>query len=291
MSTPVVDAVAFVTLVPVCTAIPCFLNDFSSSADTASSSTGHNPREQFENGDRAAEAAEDRRELHADGAAAENDHRLRHFAQCDGLITGDDARAIDRNARNAPGRRAGGDHDLVGCRHALRVAVDHLDPSAPGDRRGAFDPFDLVLPEEELDALGEARDHFVLAGLHLVHVDADRALGDRDTPLLDVLDDLERVRVLEQRFGRNAAPDQARAAERILLLDDRDLQTQLRRTNGRDVAAGSSANHHNIEFARHVFSMGPMRGSRARAQAGQVTGAPEGCQASETRYNTGCSLP
>ena len=125
---------------------------------------------------------------------------------------------------------------------------------ASGDRRGALDPFDLVLLEQKLDALGQAGHDLVLARLHLVHVDADGAFADRDAPFLDVLNDLERVRVLEQRLGRNAAPDQAGAAERFLLLDDRHLQSQLRRANGRDVPAGSCANDHDIEFARHVIS-------------------------------------
>ena len=40
MVTPLSDAFALVTFVPVSTVMPCFLNDFSSSADTASSSTG-----------------------------------------------------------------------------------------------------------------------------------------------------------------------------------------------------------------------------------------------------------
>ena len=40
MVTPLGVEVAFVTFVPVSTVMPCFLNDFSSSADTASSSTG-----------------------------------------------------------------------------------------------------------------------------------------------------------------------------------------------------------------------------------------------------------
>ena len=40
-------------------------------------------------------------------------------------------------------------------------------------------------------------------------------------------DDLQRVRVLEQRLGGNAAPDQAGAAERLLLLDDGDLLAKL----------------------------------------------------------------
>jgi hypothetical protein len=48
------------------------------------------------------------------------------------------------------------------------------------------------------------------------------------------------VRVLEQRLGGNAAPDQAGAAERFLLLDHRRLQSKLRRANRGDVAAGAA---------------------------------------------------
>ena len=44
-----------------------------------------------------------------------------------------------------------------------------------GESRRAFDPGDLVLLEQELDALGEPADDLVLAGLHLRHVDGGRA--------------------------------------------------------------------------------------------------------------------
>ena len=149
-------------------------------------------------------------------------------------------------------------------------------------------------------------DDLVFARLHLIHVDADRAFADRDAPFLDVLHDLERVRVLEQRFRRNASPDQAGAAERFLFLDDGGPQSQLRRANGRDVSAGACADHHNIELVRHVISrlrahcayrFGAAghaygtEGCQATAPSGQqrnLLGAPKRCQATETRYNTGC---
>jgi hypothetical protein len=35
------------------------------------------------------------------------------------------------------------------------------------------------------------------------------------------------MRVLEERFGRNAAPDQARASERFLLLDNGHFPSEL----------------------------------------------------------------
>ena len=66
-STPFAPADAFVTFVPVRHLMPCLRNDFSSSADTASSSTGTKPRQQLDDRDLAPETAVDRRELHADG--------------------------------------------------------------------------------------------------------------------------------------------------------------------------------------------------------------------------------
>jgi hypothetical protein len=108
-----------------------------------------------------------------------------------------------------------------------------LDAELAGEPRGALDPVDLVLLEEHLDAAGEPGDHLVLARVHGGHVDADAGRGrPGEAPLLGGLRDLERVGVLEQRLGRNAAPDEAGAAERLLLLDDRHLQAELRGANG-----------------------------------------------------------
>ena len=54
-----------------------------------------------------------------------------------------------------------------------------LDAAVAGQPRRALDPVDLVLLEQELDALGQAGDDPVLAGVHLRHVDADGATGRR----------------------------------------------------------------------------------------------------------------
>ena len=84
--------------------------------------------------------------------------------------------------------------------------------------------------------------------------------ADRDAPLLRVLDDLQRMRVLEQRLGRDAAPQQARAAERLLLLDDGDLQTELRGADGGHVAAGAGADDDDVVFVQVSLSF--QRGER-----------------------------
>ena len=50
----------------------------------------------------------------------------------------------------------------------------------------------------------------------------------------------------------NAAPDEAGAAERLLPLDHRHLQPELRGANRRHVAARPRAHHHHVVFARHA---------------------------------------
>ncbi len=65
-------------------------------------------------------------------------------------------------------------------------------------------------------------------------------------PLLGAFHDLQRVGVLEKRFGGNAAPQQTGAAERLLLLDDGDFQPKLRCPDGRDIAAGAGADNDEI---------------------------------------------
>ena len=51
--------------------------------------------------------------------------------------------------------------------------------------------------------------------------------GNHHAPFLGLANDLQRVRMLEEGLGGNAAPDQTRAAERFLLLDDGDLLAKL----------------------------------------------------------------
>jgi hypothetical protein len=54
----------------------------------------------------------------------------------------------------------------------------------------------------------------------------------------------------EQRLGRDAPPIEADAAE-LLALDDRDVQAELRRANGSDIAAGAGAEDDKIVSIRH----------------------------------------
>src|SRR5438067_1774461 len=82
-------------------------------------------------------------------------------------------------------------------------------------------------------------------------IDADATGGNRKAPVLRVLHDLQRMRVFEQRLRRNAAPIQAGAAQRFLLLDDGRLEPELRGADRGDVAAGAGADHNHVVFVGH----------------------------------------
>src|SRR3954447_1706936 len=211
----------------------------------------HQPRQQLDDRDVTAEAAEDRREFDADRAAAHDGDRLRDRLHVDRFVTRDDPLAIDLDARHAARLRAGGDDDLLARGKRLLVAFGDLHRALAGDAPRSFDPVDLVLLEQELDAAGQSLDDLVLAGLYLVHVEGNGGLPEREAPFLPVLRDLERVRVLEQRLGRDAAPVQARAAEDGRAFDHGRLEADLRGADGGHVAARPRADDDNVVLVSH----------------------------------------
>src|SRR5439155_24771037 len=82
---------------------------------------------------------------------------------------------------------------------------------------------------------------------------AGRGVAERDAPVPGVPVGLQGVRMLEQRFGRDAAPQQARPAERPLFLDDGGFQPELRGANRGHIAAGPGADHNEVILPRHEW--------------------------------------
>ena len=172
-----------------------------------------------------------------------------------GFIARNDPRAIDLDPRDAPRRRSGRDDDFLSRSQGLGVAFEHINSALAREACGAFDPVDLVLLEQELDPFCQAGDDAILALLHLRHVDGDRRFADGDAPLLRVLHNLERVRMLEERLGGNASPKQAGAAQGLLFLDDGDFEAELGGADGGHVSAGTGADDHDVIFVRHSVSL------------------------------------
>ena len=153
--------------------MPCLRNDFSSSADTASSSTGTSRG----SSSRIVTSLPNRRKIDANSTPTAPLPRIAidfgTSRKCDRFVARDDALAIDLDARHAARRRSGRDDDLLARAQRLRLALEDIDAAVAGQPRRPLDPVDLVLLEQELDALGQPADDAVLPRLHLRHVDAD----------------------------------------------------------------------------------------------------------------------
>ena len=136
----------------------------------------------------------------------------------------------------------------------LAASVSLTAPSSPSDRdrarlvdaAGALERGDLVLPEQEGDALGRRVDHLALALHELGEVELRRA--DLDAVHGEIVARLlEQVRGLQQRLGRDAADIEAGAAEGRALLDHRHLHAELGGADRRHIAAGTGADHDEVE--------------------------------------------
>ena len=115
------------------------------------------------------EGVEDVGELAADRAGADDHDRLRRLLEDERLVGRDDGRLVQLEADLRQTADAGTGRDDDGFLRVvlLVLAVDRLDRDdvLAGKRSGPLDPRDLVLLEEELDALGvlqaTARDRFI----------------------------------------------------------------------------------------------------------------------------------
>src|SRR5690606_10685248 len=149
-------------------------------------------------------------------------------------------------------------------RLSVRVAgllvedLDAIDVVVAADEAPeALQPRDLVLAEQELDALGHPAHDRRLARLHLrdveahaVDVDAVRAVA--------LAHQLVSLAGSEQRLRRDAADVQAGSAERELAfvvapaLDAGDVHAELRGADRRDVAAGAGTDHDDVVDLGHA---------------------------------------
>ena len=144
--------------------------------------------------------------------------------------------------------------------------VTDLDLAGLGDRAPALEPVDLVLLEQELDALRVAVDGFLLVGQHLFPVDV-RA-QNLEAHLGEVLFGLvQHLGGVQKRLGRDAADVQAGAAQGAAALDAGGLQAKLCAADGADIAAGAAADYDDV-IACHgsgPFVVGRVGGGSAPA--------------------------
>ena len=121
----------------------------------------------------------------------------------------------------------------------------HIDRARGLDRALPDKGVDLVLLEEKANAIDIGGDGVVLVLHHRGKIEL-RLAGDH-AKASEIMQGLgEFLGCLEQRLRGNAADVEAGSAMRLALLDNRDLETELRRPDRADIAAGTSADNDEI---------------------------------------------
>ena len=190
------------------------------------------------------EALEDRGELAADDAAAEDDEPAWHLALRQEARRVDAARRVDPFDRRAKRKRAGGDD---------RAPEDDVLPALDGDRVRVpeapfpLDPLDSVRLEEARDAVRHLLDDGRLPLVRRREVELGRPDPDAESRE-GLLGLLEGERRLHPGLRRDAADAEAGAAERRLLLDAHGRSAELRGANRRRVPARPAAEDGDVAF-------------------------------------------
>ena len=212
---------------------------------------GQHAVEEFHHRYLGAEPAPHRAELEPDHAGADHQQMLRHLAEHQRAGRGDDALLVDLDAFQARHVGTGGDDDGFGVeRLHLAVGAGDFDLAGDGDTAGAEISIDLVLLEQEVDALDVAVDALVLERHHRGEIELGR--GDADAHFAEAMAGLlEQFGGVQQRLRRDAADIEAGAAEGRALFNDGGLQAQLGRADGADIAAGTGADDDEVVFVSH----------------------------------------
>src|SRR5262249_39944827 len=189
-------------------------------------------------------------EFDADGAGARDDDAGGQVIFHDLLFVSDDALAQLRTGDKARGRTRGDDavFKLDGL-FAARVQL-HVQRVRVSERRPAFVFVNLVLLHQEAHAFDAAVGHLPASAVCFAIIEVDRPFDIDAEGLGFVLEDVNQLRVAEQRLGWDASDIEANAAP-ILFFDDSRLQPELSGADGRYVTAWPRAQHDNIVLFRH----------------------------------------
>src|SRR2546423_2799261 len=120
-----------------------------------------------------------------DDARPDHQQPLRHLGEHQRAGRGHDRVLVDVDAREPGHVRAGGDDDALGLQPLLvAVAERHTHPAGAEDGRAAVNGIDLVLLEQEGDAVDIAFDALVLERQHLGQIELRGGLDAHGGPAL-----------------------------------------------------------------------------------------------------------
>ncbi len=184
-------------------------------------------------------------EFHADRAGADDQKRFRDRLGDHRFLVGPYQLAVGFEPGQRAGPRAGRQHDMrrgeIG--HGFAVLRDG-NFAFTGEPGFAIEHGDLVLAHQMRDAVRQLLGDRTRAGDDLL-----RIIGDvfrREAELVEMMQQVINLGGAQQRFGRDAAPVEADAAE-LVALDQRRLHAELRGADCRDIAARTAADHDQVK--------------------------------------------
>ena len=204
----------------------------------------HDARQEFNNRDFGSVAAEDRGELDADCAGADDEEGFRYLGDGENFDVGEDA-VVGREAKDGFGGGAGGQDDVLGLELAPGAVGGEGEGveaafGRAGERGESGDDGDLVFLHQKSEALGVLVDDGGFALEDVVPVEL-RGGDVVDAELGGVLEVVPDFCVEEQGLGGDAADVEAGAAEDAVFLNECNFEAELSAANGRGVAGGAAA--------------------------------------------------
>ena len=205
---------------------------------------GNQPRQHFDNRDLGPEAVEDRRELHAHRARADDRHRFRNagpFQDFDVCQNGCGVRL--ETGQHARFRTRGNDN-VFGFECLRFAAFAHFHLAAALECGKAVNGVDLVLLHQEFDALGVLAHNFALAVEDARIIDA-RVIAVKSL-LFRMREVLPHIGGVQERLGGDAADVEAGAPELVVFFDNGRFEAVLPGADRGGVAAGTASDHDEI---------------------------------------------
>src|SRR5690242_679885 len=212
---------------------------------------GDYARQHLQNRHLRAERVVNGRELHANGAGADDYERFGNLWQLQNGTIGDDRFMVRFNARQGPRLRAADQQDVGRLDGRFLSIVIHADPARAFIAAPALNPFDFVFLEQKLDALGVFLYDLVFAFEDIGPVDLHAA--DFKTQFAGILEVVVNVGVVQKHLGRDTTDVQACAPEVRVFLHDNGFQTDLAGADGRDISSGTTPDDRHIIFC-HSYS-------------------------------------
>src|SRR6266516_1196978 len=188
-------------------------------------------------------SGEDRCELNAHGACADDHQRPGDPVQIEDLLIGQQALPVQCYSGKQLGLRPGGHDDVPGPNFLDRFPLD-LDHAGTSDRSLAAKGDDLVFFHQEVGSHSQLLDDFVLPRLHEAKVQVDVFVKNAELFTVEGL--FVEVGVEEEGVCGYADPMKTGAAKLGVFLNQGDVQAELSGLDGCDVASRARPDHGHV---------------------------------------------